>query len=757
MIRHRRARLAFFTFLALLAGSRLMADPLSRKFEIDFFRDVPSRNLKGLAARSDGRLLPGPVVSKLDGTLDADLLWCLEPAGDNRWLLGTGPSGKILEVTLDRAAGSFSSTTLAALDETQILALKRLTDGRVLAGTSPTGRLYLLNGDGTVVTQLALPVDSVLDLVLLDEATALVATGNPGKIYRIDLATFAGAGLTPDRVNDDADLATRGVTLFGEIRDRNVRRLLVTGDRVLAGSAPRGNLYAFPRAGGGEGPVILHENRDAEVTDLIAEPNGDVYAAFVFAGSSTESRLTRPAPTPGQGSDRPPPIPEPGTIERFTGRSTLMFFPANGFPETVASRAGSAFYRLGRRDNLVLIAGGEQGELLGYGIAERRGINFAGSDAAQLSTLAPLDASGDAFLLVGNNAPQLVIVDFKASGTRSAETRRLDLGGPTRPGNLRFNRLRDVDPASLTLSLRTSHGTDDVEGWTPWTSASRTSDGAWIAEGLQGRYARLKIEVAADASADLLIDKPTLFHLPQNRRPQLQDFRLLPPGYGIVPRTDSVPLVSMTLGQMLGALRGEGSPVDRGSQAILGSNLVRQPGAQIAFWNVGDPDGDTLAATFSIRREGEDAWTDLAVDSRESFVQFDVSHLVDGLYFTRLVVSEQAPRAEAERLTITYDTDDLMIDRTAPEILEAAVSVTDVGLALTVRGRDGLSLLAGIEAIFNHGVKETVEQPADGILDGREETFVLELPALRVQGATSVEILLYDAVGNSTARRLVIP
>jgi hypothetical protein len=208
---------------------------------------------------------------------------------------------------------------------------------------------------------------------------------------------------------------------------------------------------------------------------------------------------------------------------------------------------------------------------------------------------------------------------------------------------------------------------------------------------------------------------------------------------------------------MLGALRGEGSPVDRGSQAIMGSNLVRQPGAQIAFWNVGDPDGDTLAATFSIRREGEDAWTDLAVDSRESFVQFDVSHLVDGLYFTRLVVSEQAPRAEAERLTITYDTDDLMIDRTAPEILDASVSRTDTGLALTVRGRDSLSLLAGIEAIFNHGVKETVEQPADGILDGREETFVLELPALRVQGATSVEILLYDAVGNSTARRLVIP
>ncbi len=756
MIRHRRTLLALVSVLVLLSGSRLAADPLSRKFEIDFFRDVPSRNLKGLAARSDGRLLPGPVVTKLEGTLDADLLWALEPAGENRWLLGTGPSGKILEVVLDRAARTFTSTTLAALDETQILALKRLPDGRVLAGASPSGRLYLLGGDGAVLAQLALPADSILDLALLDEATALVATGNPGRIYRVDLAVFAGAGLTPDRVTNDADLASRGVTLFGEIRDRNVRRLLVTADRVIAGSAPRGNIYAFPRAGGGDGPVILHENRDAEVTDLIADASGGLYASFVFAGSTTESRLVRPPA--GPAGERPPPIPDPGTIERFGGRSTLMYFPASGFPETVASRAGSAFYRLGLRDNLVLIAGGEQGELLGYAVAERRGINFAGSDAAQLSALAPLDAAGDAFLLAGNNAPQLVLADFKGTGVRSAETRRLDLGGATRLGNLRFNRLREVRPADLSLALRTSQGTDDVEGWTPWQTAAPTEDEAWRADGLQGRYARLKIELAEGAPADLTIDKATLFHLPQNRRPQLQDFRLLPPGFAILPRTEPVLPVSMTLGQMLGALRGENQPGgDRGSQAILGSNLVRQPGAQIAYWSVTDPDGDSLAATFSIRREGTDTWTDLAVDSRDSYVQFDVSHLADGLYFTRLVVAEQAPRVQEDRQTVTYETDDLVIDRTPPEILEATVTRTATGVTLTVRGRDAHSLLAGFEAVFNHGVKETVEQPADGILDGREETFVLELPALRTQGATSVEVLLYDALGNSTARRLAIP
>jgi hypothetical protein len=35
-----------------------------------------------------------------------------------------------------------------------------------------------------------------------------------------------------------------------------------------------------------------------------------------------------------------------------------------------------------------------------------------------------------------------------------------------------------------------------------------------------------------------------------------------------------------------------------------------------------------------------------------------------------------------------------------------------------------------------------------------EETFVLELPAARLAGATSVEVTLYDSAGNGATRRL---
>ncbi len=182
--------------------------------------------------------------------------------------------------------------------------------------------------------------------------------------------------------------------------------------------------------------------------------------------------------------------------------------------------------------------------------------------------------------------------------------------------------------------------------------------------------------------------------------------------------------------------------------------MVAAPGNQIAYWTLNDPDGDTLAATFSLRRQGEEAWTDLAVASETPFVQFDTSTLADGIYFTRLVVTEQAPRPPADRLTLRFETDDLIIDRTPPKLAEAQARIEGDRLVIQVRGTDAASLLEGVEFRFNNGLTESVEQPVDGIRDGRTETFRLELPLARVAGATSVEVLLFDAHVNSVSARL---
>ena len=764
----RNVALAFLAALAGLFPSAVFAEPLSKKLDIDFFRDAPSRNLRGLATRSDGRLVAGPVLTELAGPAPADLLWSFAPVSETQWLIGTGPDGRVFEADLDYAANSYATRELAKLDEPHVFTLRRLADGAILAGTSPNGGLVLLR-EGKIVARVGLPADSIFDLLVLSPDSVLVATGNPARIYRLDPTVFAASGVTPGKLTDAKLLAEKGLELFGEIRDRNVRRLARYADgRVIAGSSPKGNIYVFPAPVTTAGPavnpvppaapVLLQENREAEVTDLLPQPNGDLYATLVFASSGGESRINlvpaKPKESSGSASATLSAFAPPA--ERFSGRSTLVYFPAGGFPEILASRANLAFYQLARTGDTLLIAGGELGELLGYDLKARFPLTFAGSTSAQLNALAAVPGAPGRFLVLRNNAAGLAVLDFNVVGERSAETRRLDLGTPARFGALRFDHLRNLAPAQLAIEIKTSFGSDEVEGWSPWAplTAPDAADPAWRASDLRGRFAKLRVRLPASA-AGLEIDKPALYFLPQNRRPVLQEFRFLAPNRGLIPGVEPAPSITTTIGSIINSGKDDDAAgPKRTRSAFLASQVVPSPGTQIALWTVADPDGDGVVATFSLRREGDAAWTDLAVASRESYVSFETSGLADGVYLTRLVAAETGPRPDGERLSVTFETDRLVVDHTPPAILEV-VANRDAGfLRLTVRGRDALSLLEAVELNLNNGVRDSLEQTADGIRDAREETFVLEIPLPRAAGATSAEVTLYDAAGNFSSRRI---
>lgn len=746
--------------LTLAAAATLSADPLSKTLEIDFFREVPNRNLKALAVRSDGRVLPGPSQRELPGRIPADLLWTMAPTTDGRaWLIGTGPEGKVFRVTTADGA-ELAAEEAIDLEATHVFAVLPLNENSFLSGTSPQGTVSLVRA-GKVVAAVTLPADSIFDFALLPgpAPTVLVATGNPGRIYRIDLAKFETAGETKGKLSAD-ELAKIGVSTFGEIRDRNVRRLLPLADgRVIAGSAPKGNVYAFPAAGGA--PLLLLENREAEITDLLADDDGSFFAALTQSSTAGESRLNRPSTAPAA----PAPVldasdADSAKAERFAGRGQLVYFPAGGLPETVVSRANTAFYRLawhvGDAVKWILISGGEQGELLAYSPGERRSVNLGASASAQVNAILPSRTGTKArFHLLRNNPAGLAQLDFQDAAERSLETRKLDLGVPAEIGQVHFSQVAGPRE-NLRVALRTSFGSDELEGWSEWTPL-QPLDGGWFAPGLRGRYVQLRVLHTQRHREPLTVDKATLHYLPQNRRPQLTDFRLFPAHLGLVPVGEpNAPAPTTTLGQLLFPSPREAKD-DAGAKrkgGLLNSPIVPAPGAQIVYWSLTDADDDNLAATFSIAPEAADEWIDLAINTTESFVQFDVSHLPEGRYRSRLSVREQAPRPEPQRLGYVFETDVLTVDRTPPEVIGASVERGTASWRVGIEGRDALSLLEGAEFTLNNGARATLEHPVDGILDSRREKFVAEFTDAKAANATSVEIVLYDKSGNSTSRRL---
>ncbi|HEY1848395.1 MAG TPA: hypothetical protein VGG37_04270 [Opitutaceae bacterium] len=747
------------------------ADPLSKKADVDFYRDVLSRDLHGLATRADGRLVAGPVLTDLPGEAPSELLWCLEPEAGGKWLVGGGPGGRIMEVTADLAAHSFASKDVIRIPDVQVYALRQLPSRAILAGTSPNGGLYLIR-DGKVQARTGLPVDSIFDIVLSDDGLkALVATGNPGRIYSVDLRKFDAAGVSPGRAESSA-LMARGITLFGEVSDRNLRRLVRLSDgRIAAGSAPRGNIYLFPASGGA--PYIAQENHEAEVTDLLPDPSGGFYAAVVYSGGeihpiqasiqiAADGSLALAAAPVEPGAPTPAPTGAPAktkestveilnaapTVERFQGKSTLQWFPADGFPEGLMTRTGVAFYQMRRLGDTIIIAGGELGEISGFDLKDRQSLTFAGSSSAQVNALQPVAGSPGKFFAIRNNSPGFTLVDFGGTAERSAQTKRIDLGAPARLGAFRFNRVRNADMAKASLSIRTTNGSNEADGWSPWLPMA-DNDG-WRAAAPIGRYAQIRIALPASSAPSLELDHASLYFLNQNHRPQLQDFRVLSANFAIVVPPEMPAPVVTTVGQLIQS--GEHDSDKR--RSFLGSQIVASPGTRVAFWTVTAPDGDNVLYTFSIRRDGDPAWTDVSLNSPDSYVQFDTLHLQEGTYFTRLVATEAAPRAESDRLSVTFETDDLVVDHTPPVISDASVKRSAGKVTVSVTGRDALSLLDSAEFTFNNGAHEIVEQPADGILDGLQETFVLDVPESRLSGATSVEVTLYDSAGNPATRRI---
>ena len=745
-----RPQLRLIACLFVATCGSLLADPLTKQMEVDFGREVASRNLKGLATRSDGRILPGPVITDLTGAKIGDILWNLHSTGTDKsglshFLIGTGPDGRVKEVMLNPKDNSYTVREVAKVSEAQVTALLPLANGDIVIGTSPTAALYLLH-DGKLLARLPLAADSIFDILAQPDGSILIATGNPGKIYRIDLSLLSKAGITEGKSVDDKHAAAKGAVIFGEVRDRNVRRLLRLQDgRIVAGSSPKGNVYSFPAAGGA--PVILQENRDAEVVDLLATDDGGFYAGFVFAPGEA-SRITK-VKNPLEEKEE-----KEGKPATFGGRSTVVRFPSAGYPETVISKTGLAFYRLAYHRNWLLLSAGEGGDTLGYDPVARRSLIYAGSTSAQLNDMASLGE--DQYLLLRNNAPGLALLDFTTAAVRSLETKRLDLGSAGELGLVRLPRVHGVESSVLRLEARTNFGSDDLEGWTPWTELKST-DNSFSAVGLHGRYLKLRITVPA-ATPDFQIDKAVVYHLPQNHRPTLNDFRIFAPSLALIPNPERPANGVTTLAQLLFP-SAEPSKEDSGGgekrkNIFLSSQIVPAQGNQLVYWSVSDVDGDTLAYTYSIRPENSDSWTDLAVDTRETYVQFDTGAMPEGLYLSRLVARELAPRPESQRLSVAFETDYLTIDRTPPVITLATAEHRDGRLILTVEGHDALSLLSGAEFTLNNGVHETTEHPADGVLDSRSERFVVEIPEAKASGATSVEILLYDQPGNSASRRL---
>src|SRR6202142_1924025 len=225
----------------------------TRQWRQTDFSDFQKGTSKGIAIRSDGKLLPAP---KFDAFADPNLayLWELRMDSHGHLFAAGGSDAKVLRFDdAGKATTVFESSELAAQ------AITFDSHDNLYVGTSPDGKVYKVTPDGQKSVFFDPKTKYIWALALDSQGTLFVATGDKGEVFAV----------TPDGKGQ----------LFYQSDERHARSIAFdqTGN-LLIGTDPNGlvlriaivrkNSQAMP----GSGPAfVVYETSKKEVTSLLTD------------------------------------------------------------------------------------------------------------------------------------------------------------------------------------------------------------------------------------------------------------------------------------------------------------------------------------------------------------------------------------------------------------------------------------------------------------------------------------------------------
>jgi hypothetical protein len=213
----------------------------TRSFVLDSQSSLSEGKLDGTAIESDGTIRAG-VQTRRTELAGVPTVKSLITLPDGSAYAGTGNDGKIYLVK-DGVAKLFAETK-----QVMVNCLARDASGTLYAGTLPNGKVFAIDGKGTVRELVKLPGAEHIWALLFDEATRTLfaATGPEGKLFAIDPSGKA--------------------EVYYDSEDAHIMALARADDGALyAGTSDRALLVRLRGAGRAE---VLYDFDGSEVTAM---------------------------------------------------------------------------------------------------------------------------------------------------------------------------------------------------------------------------------------------------------------------------------------------------------------------------------------------------------------------------------------------------------------------------------------------------------------------------------------------------------
>ncbi len=167
-------------------------------------------------------------------------------------------------------------------------------------------------------------------------------------------------------------------------------------------------------------------------------------------------------------------------------------------------------------------------------------------------------------------------------------------------------------------------------------------------------------------------------------------------------------------------------------------------------WDATDPNGDDLAYTLAIRKDGWPDWVKLGGDPlTETSFGWDISTVPDGTYRVRVTASDRPSNSPADALVRDRVSDPFLVDHQPPTV---SVEAKSGGVSVAIKD-DQTRIVKAAYAL--DGGEWVPVFPVDGLFDTPTESITIPLPDLKL-GTHVLMVRATDAAGNLGTGDVVI-
>lgn len=666
---------ALFSCLLVLAAASATQAGRAKVWQQYAYDDFAKGESEGISIAADGALELAPALVDL-ASLEAERVWSMAFNPQGGLYVGTGDSGRLFAIDDEG-----QTELLFDSPELVLHALVVGPDGRLFAGSAPDGLIYALAAKGPAETLLQTGSHYVWDFALAD-GQLYAATGEPGRVLKIAKDGSHEVFFAPD--------------------DRHVMTLLAHGDRLYAGTADKGRIYEIDGEGRGR---LLFESAQEEIHNLVAGPNGDVFASAL------------PAPSKGENSH-----PVPAAVYRVG---------AAGAVYPIWEDAQAELVNIAAAGEHLLLSTSNPAQLLRLTADGRRAlvVQFEHFVASRL-----LFGPSGTLHLGGSQQAAVSILPAESRRQGHFESAAKDFAIHARWGALKWRGNQPAD-TRITVQTRTGNSEEPDKTWSAW-SEPLTESGQTITSP-PARFIQYRVEM--ESTRDGVTPRLSAIEIrgvQVNLEPRITELQTFP----------FRPQQSGNGGQSQGAPQvGPGRRNNRPAQA-KSLRLVR--------WQAQDPNEDELVYDLYLKGEDQRTWKLVEENIAQTSILWDTESMPEGQTRLKLVASDRLDNPASEQRRDERESVPFAIDNSPPTIELDAQTNAD-GVVVEVAISDRISAVQKAYYTIDYAAEPHPIAPLDGVFDRRGEKARFVIAGLAA-GEHVIVVRAIDALDNIGVGQIVV-